>query len=108
VTSCAIIPCYNVGARCIAVIQEARRHVQRVLAIDDGSLDDTRASIRQSGAELVASERNRGKGFALLEGFSVALRDERIKVIITLDGDGQHDPREITTLLAAFSAGLAT
>lgn len=103
-TSCAIIPCYNVGARCIAVIQEARRHVQRVLAIDDGSLDDTRASIRQSGAELMAFERNHGKGFALLEGFSWALRDRRIGLVITLDGDGQHDPREITTLLAAFSA----
>ena len=103
-TVCAIIPCYNVGSRCIPVIQEAGRHVGRVLAIDDGSTDATRASIRQSGAELVAFERNRGKGFALLEGFSAALRDERIRVIITLDGDGQHDPREIPTLLAAFSA----
>lgn len=104
-TVCVIIPCYNVGPRCIPVIREASRHVGRVLAIDDGSTDETRASIRQSGAELVAFERNRGKGFALLEGFSVALLDERIKVIMTLDGDGQHDPREIPTLLAAFSAG---
>lgn len=104
-TVCAIIPCYNVGSRCIPVIQGAGRHVGRVLAIDDGSIDQTRASIRQSGAELVAFERNRGKGFALLEGFSIALRDERIRVIMTLDGDGQHDPREIPTLLVAFSAG---
>jgi glycosyltransferase involved in cell wall biosynthesis len=105
VTACAVIPCYNVGVRCIPVIQEASRHVGRVLAVDDGSTDDTRASIRRSGAELVAFERNRGKGFALIEGFSIALKDEQCEAVLTLDGDGQHDPREIPTLLAAFSAG---
>jgi glycosyltransferase involved in cell wall biosynthesis len=105
VTACAIIPCYNVGARCIPVIREARRHVERVLAVDDGSSDDTRASIRESGADLLAFERNRGKGFALMEGFSLALRNRGIDVVITLDGDGQHDPLEIPTLLAAFVAG---
>lgn len=104
-TACAIIPCYNVGPRCIPVIQEASRHVGRVLAMDDGSTDDTRACIGQTEAELVAFERNQGKGYALLEGFSRALQDERIGVVITLDGDGQHDPQEIPTLLAAFSAG---
>lgn len=103
--TCVIIPCYNVGVRCVPVIQEASRHVGRVLAIDDGSTDDTRACIRGTGAELVAFERNRGKGYALVEGFSIALKDERCKAVLTLDGDGQHDPREIPTLLAAFSAG---
>lgn len=103
--ACAVIPCYNVGARCIPVIQEAIRQVRRVLAIDDGSTDDTRACIRATGAELVALEGNRGKGYALIEGFSIALKDERCKAVLTLDGDGQHDPREIPTLLAAFSAG---
>lgn len=103
--ACGIIPCYNVGPRCIPVIREARRHVQHVLAIDDGSTDDTRACIRGSGAELVPFERNRGKGYALIEGFSIALKDERCKAVLTLDSDGQHDPREIPTLLAAFCAG---
>lgn len=103
--TCAIIPCYNVGVRCIPVIQETSRHVGRVLAIDDGSTDDTQACIRGTGTELVAFERNQGKGYALIEGFSIALKDERCKAVLTLDGDGQHDPREIPTLLAAFSAG---
>lgn len=104
-TTCAIIPCYNVGARCIPVIQEASRHVRRLIAIDDGSTDDTRACIGQTGAELIAFEQNQGKGYALIEGFSIALKDEQCEAVLTLDGDGQHDPREIPTLLAAFFAG---
>lgn len=106
-TVCAIIPCYNVGPRCIPVILETGRHVDRVVVVDDGSTDETRACIMQSGAELVALERNRGKGFALLEGFARVLGDPTVEVVITLDGDGQHDPREIPALLAAFSAGTA-
>jgi glycosyltransferase involved in cell wall biosynthesis len=103
--ACAIIPCYNVGSRCIPVIREARRHVQRVLAIDDGSTDNTRACLTQTGVDLLSLERNRGKGFALFDGFSWVLRDHEIGVAMTLDGDGQHDAREIPTLLAAFCAG---
>jgi glycosyltransferase involved in cell wall biosynthesis len=105
VTVCAIIPCYNVGARCIPVIEKTKSYVQRLIAIDDGSTDDTRDCIRKIGAELVAFDRNRGKGFALLEGFSRALGEQGIEVVVTLDGDGQHDPGEIPSLLAAYSAG---
>lgn len=104
-TVCAVIPCYNVGARCIPVIHETGRYVERIVAVDDGSTDDTRACITRSGAELVAWEQNRGKGFALLEGFSLALCDPQVGAVVTLDGDGQHDPREIPTLLAALESG---
>ena len=48
-------------------------------------------------------QRNQGKGAALRAGFLHAL-DLGCEAVITLDGDGQHDPNEIYRFLQAYSA----
>lgn len=79
----------------------------RVIVVDDGSTDDTlgvaRRAVDHAGTaslDLVAVDGPRqGFGGAHLRGFELA-RAARAGVVVTLDGDAQHDPREIPAMLA--------
>lgn len=74
--------------------------------VDDGSNDGSADIIRQLAAErpefvLVRLRRNFGKSTALMAGFDAARGD----VIVTLDADGQDDPREIPRMIALLDEG---
>jgi glycosyltransferase involved in cell wall biosynthesis len=68
-----------------------------VIVASDGSTDRTAHVARAAGARVVELEVNRGQGAALRAGFEVALA-RRADVIVTMDADGQHDPRELADL----------
>src|SRR5690349_12474402 len=89
----ALIPAHDEAARIGPVVAGALRHVP-VLVVDDGSSDATAATAATAGARVLSLDPNRGKGAALRAGFAVAL-DDGAEAVITLDGDGQHDPAEI-------------
>ena len=95
----AVIPCYNTSRACIDVVRRARDHADRVIAVDDGSTDDTLEALRETACEIVRLGVNRGKGVALRHGFEAALAGE-CDYVVTLDGDGQHRPEEIDALIA--------
>jgi glycosyltransferase involved in cell wall biosynthesis len=99
----AVVPAHDEGPRIQAVVHEAVRHVP-VLVVDDGSSDDTAARAEAAGARVHRQVPNQGKGAALRAGFRVAL-DEGFDAVITLDGDGQHDPAEIPRFVRAFDQG---
>jgi glycosyltransferase involved in cell wall biosynthesis len=92
----ALIPGYNEAPRIGAVIREARQHLP-VIVVDDGSSDGTADVAREAGATVVEQRPNQGKGAALRAGFRRAI-DDGATAILTLDADGQHDPREIPSL----------
>jgi len=71
-----------------------------VLAVDDGSTDSTGAHLATSGVPVLTHAANRGKGAALLTAFRWAL-ERGYASVLTLDGDGQHDPADIPALLGA-------
>lgn len=71
-----------------------------VLVVDDGSKDATAAEGEEAGADLVIQRPNQGKGAALRAGFRWAL-ERGFDAVVTLDGDGQHDPGSIPAFLAA-------
>ena len=75
----------------------ARAAAWAVLVVDDGSTDGTGARARAAGAEVIALGARRGKGAALRCGFEAARRGAAR--VVTLDGDGQHEPDEIPRLL---------
>lgn len=81
-----------------------RQHVLRVIVVDDGSSDKTAEIAKLAGAEVLMHPQNLGKGAALKTGFQAA-RDADI--ILTLDSDGQHQPREIPRLLEPIIKGEA-
>ena len=94
-----LIPAFNEAATIADIVRRARRHGE-VLVIDDGSTDGTGALAVAAGARVLRRERRRGKGEALRHGLREALA-RGVERVVTLDGDGQHDPDEIPRLLAA-------
>jgi glycosyltransferase involved in cell wall biosynthesis len=95
----ALIPAYNEAPRVGAVVAGALAHLP-TLVVDDGSTDDTAATAESAGATVIRQRPNQGKGAALRAGFRWAL-DEGFDAVLTLDGDGQHDPAEIPLFLTA-------
>jgi glycosyltransferase involved in cell wall biosynthesis len=98
----ALVPGYNEAPRIAAVIAAASEHLP-VLVVDDGSSDGTADVAREAGATVVEQRPNQGKGAALRAGFRRAI-DDGASAILTLDADGQHDPREIPRFLEAAAA----
>ena len=92
-----VIPVFNEAATIGDIVERARLHGP-VLVVDDGSTDRSAALAAAAGAEVVSLGRRRGKGAALRYAFAAAL-ERRADWVVTLDGDGQHDPDEIPRLL---------
>ncbi len=86
------------------VIIGAQRHVDRVIVCDDGSDDMTAEIAERLGAQVIRHDRNLGKGEALRSLF-VASRKNGADVMVTLDGDGQHDPEDISKLVDVIRDG---
>ena len=99
----ALIPGYQEGPRIAARRRRRRERHLPVVVVDDGSTDDTAAQAEAAGATVLRQVPNAGKGAALRAGFRYAL-DHGADAVVTLDADGQHDPAEIPSFLAAFDA----
>ena len=97
----AIIPCFNEEATIGSVVLKTKKHVDEVLVIDDGSIDDTAKIAEDAGARVIVHSKNYGKSRSIKTGFNYAI-DQGFKYAITLDGDGQHNPAEIPTLLGCI------
>jgi glycosyltransferase involved in cell wall biosynthesis len=81
----------------------AKKYVDEVIVVDDGSIDRTSEIAKLAGASVKRHQFNEGKGAALKSGFEASRRAD---IIITLDGDGQHDPDEIPKLLGPIMNGV--
>lgn len=97
-----LIPCFNEEARVGSVAGEVLAMGYKVLVVDDGSTDDTARVAREAGAEVLSHAENLGKGAALSNGYERA-RALGCKVLITMDGDGQHLASDIPTFVEAFN-----
>jgi glycosyltransferase involved in cell wall biosynthesis len=96
-----VIPAHNVEGPLAGVLRGARKWVEDILVVDDGSTDLTREAALAQGAQVLSWPSNRGKGRALKTGFGYYL-DRGVEVIITMDGDGQHDPDCLPALIEAY------
>jgi glycosyl transferase family 2 len=97
-----IIPAFNEAATIARVVAGALAHGP-VIVVDDGSTDATAELARAAGAEAIRHARRLGKGQAIHTGLAAASFRGATSVV-TLDGDGQHDPADIPRLLAAAAA----
>lgn len=78
-----------------------------VLIVDDGSVDQTSEVAKAEGVAVLRHEVNLGKGAAHRSGFAHFLQ-RNYEAVITLDGDGQHDPEEIPLFLQKAEMGKAS
>ena len=101
-----LVPAYNEEFSIGKVIRELRPYVDKVIVCDDGSVDRTALFAMQERAEVIRHGKNRGYGAALRSLFRYALRIQA-DVSVTVDGDGQHDPRSIPPMVSAILQGRA-
>jgi glycosyltransferase involved in cell wall biosynthesis len=94
----ACIPAYNEERTIAKVIIKTQKYVDKVIVCDDGSKDMTSEIAERLGAIVIKHERNMGKGEALRNLFKKAI-ELNADIVITLDGDGQHNPDEIPSLI---------
>jgi glycosyltransferase involved in cell wall biosynthesis len=92
------IPAYNEARTIRMLAQAALLQCGRVIVVDDGSDDDTSAQLQGLPVTLLRHGRNRGKAASLQTAFAHALA-QGAQCVITLDGDGQHDPADAAALL---------
>ncbi|MFC1698151.1 glycosyltransferase family 2 protein, partial [Nanoarchaeota archaeon] len=79
-----------------------KKFVNKVIVIDDGSKDNTYNIAKKNGADYVLKHIvNMGKGLALRTGFEAALK-LGAGMVVAIDSDGQHDPRDIPRMIKAL------
>jgi len=100
----AVIPAYNESKRIRSVVEGTSKFVDRVVVVDDGSSDDTATVAQRAGAFVVRHGENCGAGAATMTGIEAA-RALGAEVIVTLDADEQHDPKDIPALLQPLLSG---
>ncbi len=90
------LPVYNEAPHLGQLINDLRTVTDLdILVIDDGSDDNTPAVLKRAGAPCLRHERNLGKGEALRSALKAA-RAQGYHWMITMDGDGQHDPAALS------------
>jgi glycosyltransferase involved in cell wall biosynthesis len=101
-----VIPALNEEGNLPAVIQELKQAWPdaRLLVVDDASGDGTARVARAQGAEAVSLPFHLGYGGAVQTGIKYGLR-ARLRVVVTFDADGQHDPADVGPLVEAVRAG---
>ena len=105
-TILAVIPAYNEASRVGAVVAAVQKYVDRVVVVDDGSCDVTSARAAAAGALVVRHPENAGAGAATMTGIEAA-RSLGANIVVTIDADEQHDPRDIPNLLYPVQEGMA-
>ncbi len=96
-----IIPAFNEGIMIGEVIKNIREAVNKtdknheIIVVDDGSRDNTAPNAREAGAIVIQHPYNIGNGAAIKTG----IRHARGKILVMIDGDGQHDPYDILRLV---------
>jgi glycosyltransferase involved in cell wall biosynthesis len=102
----ALIPAFNEDRFIASVVLKARRYVDEVIVVDDGSSDETAALAESCGARVLRQPANLGKAAAINAGFELA-RERSAAAVVLLDGDGQHNPSDIPSLLKPILDGQA-
>ncbi len=96
---CIIIPTYNNSQTLKQVIDGVLNITQDIIVVNDGSTDNTLQILQNyESVKIISYPVNKGKGYALRQGFSLAIA-EGYDYAITIDSDGQHYPGDIPAFL---------
>lgn len=92
-----IIPAFNEAGNIEDIVSGIKTlyPAYEIIVINDGSTDNTAAEAQRAGAKVFSHPYNIGNGAAIKSGIRVAAGD----IIVFMDGDGQHNPANISELL---------
>jgi glycosyltransferase involved in cell wall biosynthesis len=98
-----IIPAKNESQGLSLILPEIKRLYPQaeIIVVDDASTDNTASVASSLGASVVTHPYSKGNGAAIKTGLRQASGD----VIVCMDADGQHQPNEISILLAKLNDG---
>ncbi|HDL15671.1 MAG TPA: glycosyltransferase family 2 protein, partial [Euryarchaeota archaeon] len=91
-----VIPAFNEERAIGGIVTKTSEYVDKIVVVDDGSVDKTSDIAGKAGAEVVRLDINTGKANAVREGLRLC---SGYDAVIIMDGDGQHLPGEIPVLL---------
>ncbi len=97
-----IVPCRNEGRNIRPVLEWAAPYADELLVVDGHSSDNTRAIAAELGATILL-DNGKGKGDAIRVGIANASGD----ILVFIDADGSHDPRDIPALVQPIIDGNA-
>ena len=98
-----IVPVFNESAVIYKVLKSIPKKIRgvselNVVVINDGSTDNSQFEVRRAGISIVNHVINRGLGAAIKTGMEYA-RKKRADIVVTFDGDGQHEPSDIEKII---------
>jgi glycosyltransferase involved in cell wall biosynthesis len=98
-----LIPAFNEDGSIRSVIREVRGVMPGVdvLVVDDCSTDSTVGEAKHGGARVLMLPHHLGLGGCVQAGYRLAF-ELGYDYVIRVDGDGQHDPRDIPKILHAL------
>ncbi|MCH7941310.1 MAG: glycosyltransferase family 2 protein [Thaumarchaeota archaeon] len=95
------IPAFNEEKTIGEIVEKSLQYADNVIVCNDGSTDNTEKKAKEKGAIIINHKKNLGYGAAIISLFEEA-RKQNAEIMVTLDGDGQHDPAEIPNLVKAL------
>lgn len=94
-----VVPCYNEGPVIGDVLRNALQTFPNIVAVNDGSVDNSAADIHAAGAHLVNHPVNLGQGAAIQTGVEYARAQPGAKFFVTFDADGQHQVHDVVRMV---------
>jgi len=102
----AVIPALNEEGTISKVIRGVKKYVDEIILVDDASTDKTAIIAQREGAIVLSHKKNQGYDKSIDDGFALAAK-RGTTIILTFDGDGQHDPEDIPKIIEPILNGEA-
>ena len=102
----AVIPALNEEKTISKVIRGVKKYVDETILVDDASTDKTAIIAQREGAIIFSHKKNQGYDKSIEDGFALAAK-KGATIILTFDGDGQHNPEDIPKVIEPISTGKA-
>lgn len=92
------MPAFNEEKYVGSLVLKTREYVNEVFVVDDGSSDETAKVANLAGADVIQHEQNKGYG-AAIQSILAEAKKRNADVLVILDADAQHNPKEIPKIM---------